>query len=180
MNGDKLTLREALASDRLEDFIGQEVTEGSELLKGSELERALALLVTQRRLARVETLASSFLRLPNSSACRHGLTENSGPPHSAQRSRWARASRVESHRDFWKPTHRPDPRHAAGRAMARDVRVALSGELFEPRHGRDDIANAVAGAPVFAYSGSTYSAQQSFKDNLKLQAAYKKWARAGA
>jgi hypothetical protein len=37
MNGDKLTLREALASDRLEDFIGQEVTEGSELLKGSEL-----------------------------------------------------------------------------------------------------------------------------------------------
>jgi hypothetical protein len=50
MNGDKLTLREALASDRLEDFIGQEVTEGSELLKGSELERALALLVTQRRL----------------------------------------------------------------------------------------------------------------------------------
>jgi hypothetical protein len=63
MNGNKLTLREALASDRLEDFIGQEVTEGSELLKGSELERALALLVTQRRLARVETLASSSLRL---------------------------------------------------------------------------------------------------------------------
>jgi hypothetical protein len=63
MNGDKLTLREALASDRLEDFIGQEVTEGSELLKGSELERALALLVTQRRLAGVETLASSSLRL---------------------------------------------------------------------------------------------------------------------
>ena len=50
MNENKLTLREALASDRLEDFVGQEVTQGAELLKGSELERALALLVTRRRL----------------------------------------------------------------------------------------------------------------------------------
>jgi hypothetical protein len=63
MNENQLTLREALASDRLEDFVGQEVIRGSELLKGSELERALALLVTQRRLARVETLSSSSLRL---------------------------------------------------------------------------------------------------------------------
>ena len=47
---EKLTLREALASDRLDDFVGQEVIQGSELLRGSELERALALLVTQRRL----------------------------------------------------------------------------------------------------------------------------------
>jgi hypothetical protein len=44
----KLTLREAVASDRLEDFIHQEVTHGVELSRGSELERALALLVTQR------------------------------------------------------------------------------------------------------------------------------------
>jgi hypothetical protein len=72
------------------------------------------------------------------------------------------------------------PSHAAARAMARDVGVPLSGELFEPRHGRDDIANAVAGALVFAYSGSTYSAQQSFKDNMKMAAVYKKWARAVA
>jgi hypothetical protein len=33
---------------------------------------------------------------------------------------------------------------------------------------------------VFAYSGSTYSAQQSFKDNMKMAAVYKKWARAVA
>jgi hypothetical protein len=50
MNENQLTLREALASDRLEDFLGQEVNRGSELLKGSELERALALLVTKRAL----------------------------------------------------------------------------------------------------------------------------------
>jgi hypothetical protein len=50
MNQNKLTLREALASDRLEDFVGQEVSQGSELAKGSELERALGLLVTRRRL----------------------------------------------------------------------------------------------------------------------------------
>jgi hypothetical protein len=64
--------------------------------------------------------------------------------------------------------------------MARDVRVALRGELFEPRHGRDDITNAVAGAPVFAYSGSTYSQAQSLRDNAKMAAVYKKWARAVA
>jgi hypothetical protein len=41
-------------------------------------------------------------------------------------------------------------------------------------------ANAVAGALVFAYSGSTYSQAQSFKDNMKLAAVYKKWAKAVA
>jgi hypothetical protein len=50
MNENHLTLREALASDRLDDFLRQEVNRGSELLKGSELERALALLVTRRAL----------------------------------------------------------------------------------------------------------------------------------
>jgi hypothetical protein len=39
---------------------------------------------------------------------------------------------------------------------------------------------AVAGALVFAYSGSRYSAQQSFKDNAKMAATYKRWARAVA
>jgi hypothetical protein len=38
----------------------------------------------------------------------------------------------------------------------------------------------MAGALVFAYSGSTYSQAQSFKDNLKLAAAYKKFARSVA
>jgi hypothetical protein len=45
-----LTLREALAEDRLDDFVRQEQDRGVELAKGSDLERALALLVTQRRL----------------------------------------------------------------------------------------------------------------------------------
>jgi len=45
----RLTLREALASDRLEDFVRQEETRGVELANGSDLERALALLITQRQ-----------------------------------------------------------------------------------------------------------------------------------
>jgi hypothetical protein len=45
----RLTLREALASDRLEDFVRQEEARGVELAIGSDLERALALLITQRR-----------------------------------------------------------------------------------------------------------------------------------
>jgi hypothetical protein len=44
-----LTLREALASDQLEAFVRQEEARGVELVKGSELERALALLVTLQR-----------------------------------------------------------------------------------------------------------------------------------
>jgi hypothetical protein len=46
-----LTLSEALAADRLDDFVRQEVAVGAELVNGSELERALALLVTQHRRA---------------------------------------------------------------------------------------------------------------------------------
>jgi uncharacterized protein YehS (DUF1456 family) len=45
----RLTLREALASDRLDDFVRQEEARGVELANGSDLERALALLITQRR-----------------------------------------------------------------------------------------------------------------------------------
>ena len=45
----RLTLREALASDRLEDFVRQEEARGVELANGSDLERAIALLITQRR-----------------------------------------------------------------------------------------------------------------------------------
>ena len=47
---ERLTLREALASDRLEAFVRQEEDHGIELASGSDLERALALLITQRRL----------------------------------------------------------------------------------------------------------------------------------
>ena len=42
---ERLTLREALASDRLEAFVRQEEANGVELVMGSDLERALALLV---------------------------------------------------------------------------------------------------------------------------------------
>ena len=46
-----LTLSEALAADRLDDFVRQEVAMGAELVSGSKLERALALLITQHRRA---------------------------------------------------------------------------------------------------------------------------------
>jgi hypothetical protein len=45
-----LTLREALAAHRLDDFVQQAMSRGVELTRGSELERALALLLTQRHL----------------------------------------------------------------------------------------------------------------------------------
>jgi hypothetical protein len=44
-----LTLREALASDRLADFVRQAEAGGVELARGSDFERALALLITKRR-----------------------------------------------------------------------------------------------------------------------------------
>ena len=45
-----LTLRDALASDRLDVFVREQQDEGAELAAGSELERGLALLITQRLL----------------------------------------------------------------------------------------------------------------------------------
>ena len=44
-----LTLREALASDRLEAFVAEQQAGGAELATGSDLERGLALLITQSR-----------------------------------------------------------------------------------------------------------------------------------
>jgi hypothetical protein len=44
-----LTLREALTEDRLDDFVRQEEDRGAELANGSEFERALALLIAQRK-----------------------------------------------------------------------------------------------------------------------------------
>jgi hypothetical protein len=49
MRSRQLTLREAIAFDRLDDFVRQEEIRGAELVKGSDFERALALLITQRR-----------------------------------------------------------------------------------------------------------------------------------
>jgi hypothetical protein len=50
MDGSLLSLRAALAADRLEDFVRQEQVRGVELGRGSEFERALALFLVQRRL----------------------------------------------------------------------------------------------------------------------------------
>lgn len=46
-----LTLREALAADRLDDFVREQQDDGAELATGSELERGLARLITSRSLA---------------------------------------------------------------------------------------------------------------------------------
>jgi hypothetical protein len=56
-----LTLREALAADRLDDFVRQEEAMGVELVNGSELERALALLVTRHH--RVSALSGRRIKL---------------------------------------------------------------------------------------------------------------------
>jgi len=63
----ELTLSEALAADRLDDFVRQEVVMGAELMSGSQLERALALLITQHRRAEYRHSnhrACSSTRLP--------------------------------------------------------------------------------------------------------------------
>jgi hypothetical protein len=52
MNDRRLSLREAIAAQRLEDFVRQEQSLGMELTCGSELERALALLITKKRIDR--------------------------------------------------------------------------------------------------------------------------------
>jgi hypothetical protein len=59
MGRKRLTLREALASDQLEDFVQQEVARGAELAKGSDLERALTLLITTRRRSDARSAHSS-------------------------------------------------------------------------------------------------------------------------
>ena len=50
LDGSDLTLRAALATDRLEDFVRQEEACGIELGSGSDFERALALFLVQRGL----------------------------------------------------------------------------------------------------------------------------------
>ncbi len=44
-----LSLRAALAENRLEDFVRQAMTRGLEFSRGSEFERGLALLLVQRK-----------------------------------------------------------------------------------------------------------------------------------
>jgi hypothetical protein len=42
----------------------------------------------------------------------------------------------------------------------------------------DDVANAAAGALVYAYAGSGYSPQQRFRDSQKIAEHYKRLAKA--
>ena len=49
MRSKNLELNQALAFDKLEEFVRQEEARGAELVQGSDFERALALLTTQRR-----------------------------------------------------------------------------------------------------------------------------------
>jgi hypothetical protein len=61
-----LTLRAALAEDRLDDFVRQEEDRGAELANGSEFERALALLTAQRM---SDTRYMSDIRSARSTRC---------------------------------------------------------------------------------------------------------------
>ena len=48
MEEEQLSLRQAVATNRLEDFVKQEEARGVALRRGSEFERGLALLILQR------------------------------------------------------------------------------------------------------------------------------------
>ncbi len=50
-----LSLRAALAENRLEDFVRQAMARGLEFSRGSEFERGLALLLVQRKQNRERT-----------------------------------------------------------------------------------------------------------------------------
>lgn len=54
MNEKRLSLRVALAQDRLEEFVRQAEARGVTLDKGSDFERGLALLTMQRQRQREE------------------------------------------------------------------------------------------------------------------------------
>jgi len=57
---------------------------------------------------------------------------------------------------------------------------SLRDRVDHPIGMHDDLANACAGAVVMAQQGSGCGQQQAFRDNLKLNAVYKKWAKAVA
>jgi len=54
MDETRLSLRVALAQDRLEEFVRQAQARGVTLDRGSDFERGLALLIVRRRQARDE------------------------------------------------------------------------------------------------------------------------------
>ena len=87
-----LTLREALAADRLDDFVQQGVAVGAELVNGSEIERALALLITQHRRAGIATFrqrahsstkVAQNVRTSVSPSCEHPVASRACSPSRA-------------------------------------------------------------------------------------------------
>jgi hypothetical protein len=57
----RLTLRDAVVTRRLDAFVSEQQADGAELATGSELERGLALLITQHRLHGVEVNGEHWL-----------------------------------------------------------------------------------------------------------------------
>ena len=65
-------------------------------------------------------------------------------------------------------------------SLERTTRGGGKDKVDHPRGSHDDIANAVAGALVLCRDEVTYSPAQRLRDNMKMQAAYKLWARSVA
>jgi hypothetical protein len=66
-----------------------------------------------------------------------------------------------------------------GPSLPQDNPLAATGilELALPRGCQDDVANAAAGALVYAYAGSGYSPQQRLRDSQKIAEHYKRLAK---
>ena len=134
MDGSDLTLRAALAADRLEDFVRQEEARGIELGSGSDFERALALFLVQRGLASIgiigrrfraslRRLASEILTLLNISYARSRATRSKFRPRMrTMRSRIVRRKHVgltQAHRAFYDSNTQPRRRNAVAKALRR-------------------------------------------------------------
>ena len=65
-------------------------------------------------------------------------------------------------------------------ALERTTRGGGKDKVDHPRGAHDDLANAAAGALVLCRDEVTYSPAQRARDNQKIAAAYKKWARSYA
>ncbi len=64
--------------------------------------------------------------------------------------------------------------------LERTTRGGGKDKVDHARGAHDDVANAAAGALVLCRDEVTYSPAQRLRDNLKIEATYKKWARSVA
>jgi len=62
-------------------------------------------------------------------------------------------------------------------SLERSAKAGGRDKIDHPRGLHDDVANAAAGALVFAYQGMSYSPGQRLRDNMKLEQAYRRLAR---